>query len=113
MSSLLHPPLGDVAPQCPFFREKRGLCTNRALTSLDLAANELDEYAGQELAHSLVKNKTLTDIDLTGNNVPDEWLREHHKASDNQEAGMGGDRVGLLWAEETDARRAALVVDLC
>ncbi|CAN0418647.1 unnamed protein product, partial [Ectocarpus sp. 13 AM-2016] len=57
----------------------RGLCTNRALTSLDLAANELDEYAGQELAHSLVKNKTLTGIDLTGSNVPDEWLREHHK----------------------------------
>ncbi|CAM9792086.1 unnamed protein product, partial [Ectocarpus sp. 8 AP-2014] len=63
----------------------QGLCTNRALTSLDLAANELDEYAGQELAHSLVKNKTLTDIDLTGNNVPDEWLREHHKASDDKE----------------------------
>ncbi|CAN0192804.1 unnamed protein product, partial [Ectocarpus sp. 12 AP-2014] len=63
----------------------QGLCTNRALTSLDLAANELDEYAGQELAHSLVKNKTLTGIDLTGNNVPDEWLREHHKASDNKE----------------------------
>ncbi|CAM9474289.1 unnamed protein product, partial [Ectocarpus fasciculatus] len=62
----------------------QALCTNRALTSLDLAANELDEYAGQELAHSLVKNKTLTDIDLTGNNVPDEWLRENHKAGDKR-----------------------------
>lgn len=89
------------------------MCTNRALTSLDLAANELDEYAGQELAHSLVKNKTLTDIDLTGNNVPDEWLREHHKASDNKDPrGIVGGRGEGLLAEETDARRAALAVDL-
>ncbi|CAM9590049.1 unnamed protein product, partial [Scytosiphon promiscuus] len=58
----------------------QGLCSNHALTSLDLAANELDEYAAQELAHALVKNKTLTAIDLTGNcYLPDEWLREHHK----------------------------------
>lgn len=59
----------------------RGLCSNHALTSLDLAADELDEYAGQELAHALLKNKTLTAINLTGNSqIPDEWLREHHKA---------------------------------
>lgn len=52
---------------------------NRALKSLDLAANELDEYAGQELAHALLKNRSLTSLDLTGNFIPDEWLREEHK----------------------------------
>ena len=36
----------------------RGLHANRTITSLDLAANGLDEYAGQELAHALLKNKT-------------------------------------------------------
>lgn len=59
--------------------KKRSLCANGTLTSLDLAANELDEYAGQELAHALVKNKTLAEMDLTGNCIPDEWLRENHK----------------------------------
>ncbi|CAN0200521.1 unnamed protein product [Pylaiella littoralis] len=57
----------------------QSLCANGTLTSLDLAANELDEYAGQELAHALVKNKTLAEMDLTGNCIPDEWLRENHK----------------------------------
>lgn len=52
---------------------------NGAVASLDLAANGLDEYAGQELAHALLKNRTLTALDLTGNYVPEEWLRENHK----------------------------------
>ena len=56
------------------------------MTSLDLAANGLDEYAGQELAHALLKNKTLTSLDLTGNDIPDEWLREHHKVREQHRA---------------------------
>lgn len=36
----------------------RGIAANRGLTSLDLAANGLDDYAGQELANALLKNKT-------------------------------------------------------
>lgn len=59
---------------------------NRAITSLDLAANELDEYAGQELAHALLKNRTLTALDLTGNYVPEEWLRENHKVQSRSES---------------------------
>lgn len=57
----------------------RGLASNHAVTSIDLAANELDEYVGQELAHALLKNRTLTALDLTGNYVPEEWLRENHQ----------------------------------
>lgn len=66
-------------PRAPFATLLRGLVANRAVKSLDLAANELDEYAGQELAHALLKNRTMTALDLTGNYLPEEWTRENHK----------------------------------
>lgn len=70
----------------------RGLASNHAVTSIDLAANELDEYAGQELAHALLKNRTLTALDLTGNYVPEEWLRENHQVHFAGKFWRGGGR---------------------
>ncbi|CAM9884733.1 unnamed protein product, partial [Discosporangium mesarthrocarpum] len=57
----------------------RGIEANRSLRTLDLSANGVDEYGVQELAHALLKNSMIKEINLTGNPIPAEWLREHHE----------------------------------
>ncbi|CAM9188349.1 unnamed protein product, partial [Phaeothamnion confervicola] len=61
---------------------RRGVCElcarlagNRGLAELDLSANGLGAFAAQELANALLKNKSLTILNL-GNNpeVPAKWL---------------------------------------